>query len=46
VPTPVLDEATSPSTVTEYDVVGRFADPDGTPFTVGAGRLVLVAERR
>jgi SAM-dependent methyltransferase len=29
-----------------FTVVGRFADPDGTPFTVGAGRLLLVAERR
>ena len=29
-----------------FVVVGRFADPDGTPFTVGAGRLLLVTERR
>lgn len=28
-----------------FTVVGRYADPDGTPFTVGAGRLLLVAER-
>jgi hypothetical protein len=29
-----------------FTVIDRFADPDGTPFTVGAGRLLLVAERR
>jgi cyclopropane fatty-acyl-phospholipid synthase-like methyltransferase len=29
-----------------FTVVGRFADPDGTPYTLGAGRLLLVAERR
>jgi SAM-dependent methyltransferase len=29
-----------------FTVVGRFADPDATPYTIGAGRLLLVAERR
>jgi hypothetical protein len=29
-----------------FTVGGRFADPDGTPFTVGTGRLLLIATRR
>jgi len=29
-----------------FEVTGRFADPDGRPFTVGEGRLLLVARRK